>query len=134
MKIRPLPSKITVWRCTLAAQGPILGGAGNLTIDQPIGAAVTVNGAVTVSDPGSTTLNGATIAITFGFLTGDMLNFTTQAGIAGNYDSNTGVLTLSGTASLAAYQSALDSITNSSISADPTEGGQTSPARSPGRR
>ena len=63
---------------------------------------------MTISDPGSTTLNGATIAITFGFLTGDMLNFTTQAGIAGNYDFNTGVLTLSGTASLAAYQSALE--------------------------
>ena len=102
---------------------PILAGAGNTTIYMPSGGAVTVDAGVTVSDPSSTTLTGATTAISAGVLAGDALNFTNQAGIAGSYDSATGVLTLSGTASLAAYQTALDSITYSSSNADPTGGG-----------
>jgi hypothetical protein len=40
-----------------------------------------------------------------------------QAGITGSYNAGTGVLTLSGSASLAAYQAALDSVTFASPSA-----------------
>jgi hypothetical protein len=58
-------------------------------------------------------LVGATVSIGSGFVAGDMLNFATQNGISGSYDAQTGVLTLSGTASLADYQTALQSITYS---------------------
>jgi hypothetical protein len=78
------------------------------------GAAVTLDGALTVSDPDSGgTLKGATVSIGAGFISGDTLNFTNQNSITGSYNSGTGVLTLSGTTTLANYQTALDSITYS---------------------
>src|SRR3569623_1286675 len=54
---------------------------------------------------------------------GDTLNFTDQNGISGSYDSGTGVLTLTGTSSVANYQAALRSITFSSASDNPTSFG-----------
>ena len=45
---------------------------------------------------------------------GDMLNFTNQNGITGNFLG--GVLTLSGTAAVASYQTALQSVTFSTTS------------------
>jgi hypothetical protein len=77
------------------------------------GSAVTLDPSLTVADAGATTLIGATVSVNSGFLAGDTLNFSNQNGITGSYNSATGVLTLSGTASLANYQAALDSITYS---------------------
>ena len=79
--------------------------------------------ALVVTDIESSQLKSATVTITGGFLAGDALNFANQNGITGSYNAATGVLTLSGTASLAAYQAALDSVTFSSTAADPTSGG-----------
>jgi fibronectin-binding autotransporter adhesin len=87
------------------------------------GAAVTLDGALTVSDPNSGILAGATVAIGAGFLSGDTLNFTNQNGITGTYNANTGVLTLTGTASLANYQAARKSIAFSSTSGNPSDSG-----------
>jgi large repetitive protein len=87
--------------------------------------AVALDGGLTVSDPDSGgNLAGATVSIGAGFLFGDTLNFTNQGGIAGSYNAATGVLTLSGTASVASYQTALDSITYSfsPTNGDPTGG------------
>ncbi|MDI9850281.1 hypothetical protein QM467_19810, partial [Rhodoblastus sp. 17X3] len=78
---------------------------------------------LTVSDPSSSTLSGATVSIGGGFFAGDALNFTNQNGITGSYNATTGVLTLTGSASLAAYQTALDSVSFSSTSANPTNYG-----------
>ena len=64
-----------------------------------------------MSDVDSLTLAGATVSISTGFLAGDTLNFTSQNGITGTYAN--GTLTLSGTATVAQYQAALDSITYS---------------------
>ena len=65
-----------------------------------------------ISDPESATLTGATVSISAGFLAGDVLSVASrQTGIASNYNWTTGVLTLSGSASLAAYQAELDSVT-----------------------
>jgi ELWxxDGT repeat protein len=88
------------------------------------GAPVALDPGLTVGDVASTTLAGATVAISGGFVAGDTLNFATQNGIAGSYNSATGTLTLSGTASLAFYQTALESITYSfTAGGDPTNGG-----------
>jgi microcystin-dependent protein len=89
------------------------------------GSAVALDPALTVSDSSSTTLASATVSIASGFRSGDTLNFTNQNGITGSYDATHGVLTLSGTSSLAHYQTALDSITYSynNGNSDPTGGG-----------
>lgn len=73
--------------------------------------AVAVDPNITVADNDSTTLESATVAITNGFVNGDRLLFTNQNGISGMYNGTTGVLTLTGTASLANYQTALQSVT-----------------------
>jgi hypothetical protein len=61
------------------------------------------------------------LAISAGFFVGDTLNFVNQNGIAGSYNVNTGVLILTGSASLANYQAALESITFSSTSGNPSD-------------
>ena len=50
--------------------------------------------------------------------TGDTLNFTTQNGITGSFSG--GVLTLSGSATVAQYQTALQSVTFSTTSTNTT--------------
>src|SRR5439155_799933 len=85
------------------------------------GAPVAVDVGVTVTDAGSTTLASATVSITGDFQSAeDVLAFTNQNGITGSYNAGTGVLTLSGTATLADYQTALQSITYADTSASPS--------------
>jgi hypothetical protein len=84
---------------------------------------VPLDAALTVTDANSTTLAGATVTISSGFRAGDTLAVATEAGITSSYDAGTGVLTLSGTASLATYQAALDSVTYAYGSGDPTNSG-----------
>jgi FG-GAP-like repeat len=56
-------------------------------------------------------LTGATVSIGAGLLPGDTLTVgSPQGGITSSYDAGTGVLTLSGSASRAAYQAELDSV------------------------
>ena len=81
------------------------------------GTAVAVNSGITVGYA-NPDLTGVTMAISAGTLEpGDTLNFTNQSGISGSYSG--GVLTLSGTATPAQYQNALQSITFSSTSTLP---------------
>jgi Ca2+-binding RTX toxin-like protein len=87
------------------------------------GPATDVSAAPTVTDPDQSMLKGATVAVTSGFTAGDTLSFTPSGGIVGSYDSMTGVLTLSGSASFAAYQAVLDSVTFSAAGDDPDNGG-----------
>ncbi len=125
-----VPAGLGAWWDTAIAQvqvalnEPLLadGGATSPTY-LPSGSPVLVDASLTVSDVGSSTLSGATVKISGGFVAGDQLNFTNQAGIVGSYNSSTGALTLSGSATLAAYQTALQSITFSSSNVDPTAAG-----------
>ena len=65
--------------------------------------AVAVDPALTASDPDSTQFSGATVAVTGNFSASeDELAFLNQNGITGTYDSGTGVLTLTGAASVGA--------------------------------
>ena len=73
--------------------------------------AVVITSTMTISDDDDSTMSGATVSITAGFSSGeDTLSFTNQSGITGSYNSTTGVLTLTGDASLADYQVALQSV------------------------
>ena len=83
------------------------------------GAAVTLDSGLTVTDIDNTTLTSATVAIGAGFLAGDTLAAnTTGTSITASYNGTTGVLTLTGSDTLAHYQSVLDSVTYSSSVAD----------------
>jgi hypothetical protein len=72
--------------------------------------AVVVDNLLTASDPDDTVLDHATVRISANFVQGDDLLFTDQNGITGSYDDQIGVLTLTGTASVASYQTALRSV------------------------
>jgi Putative Ig domain len=113
---------------TLTVHSPPVVTAGATATFNVGGVAVPLDGALTLTDAQSSTINGATVSISSGFFAGDTLNFTDQNGITGSYDGSTGVLTLSGTASVANYQAALASISYSSSAADPSNGG-TDPSR-----
>ena len=68
---------------------------------------------IVLSDPDNANLTGATVTIATGFVTGDLLRIssglsgTTASGITYGYNSGTGVLTLTGSATVADYQAAL---------------------------
>ncbi|MBI0329759.1 DUF4347 domain-containing protein [Burkholderia plantarii] len=85
------------------------------------GAAVPIDPGLTLSDGSSSTAKTATVQIT-NFHAGDMINFVAQNGISSVYNTSTGTLTLStgsGTATLAQWQAALESLTFSSSLTSP---------------
>ncbi|MEH2202157.1 beta strand repeat-containing protein [Nostoc sp.] len=80
-----------------------------------------IDSGITVSDVDSPNLASATVSITSGFVSAqDTLAFTNQNGITGSYNSSTGVLTLTGSATVANYQTALQSITYTNSSDNPS--------------
>ena len=89
------------------------------------GAAVTVSGSVSVSDPDNLTLAGARVAVGNGFAgDGDLLSASTAGtAIAASYNSSSETLTLSGADTLAHYQQVLDTVTFLSSSQNPTNYG-----------
>ena len=87
--------------------------------------ATTLSSGTTVSDPGgSTTLVSGTVSISSGLFTGDMLAASTSGtNITASYSASTGVLSLTGTDTLAHYQQVLDSVSYSSSNQNPTNYG-----------
>ena len=80
-----------------------------------------IDSGVQVSDSDSTNLEGATVRIVSGHVPSeDLLEFTNQLGITGTFVGATGVLTLSGTAPVADYQTALRSVAYRNSSGTPT--------------
>ncbi|WP_257708672.1 Ig-like domain-containing protein, partial [Mycolicibacterium phlei] len=66
---------------------------------------------ISVADPDSSVLTGATVAIGLGATSGDTLHFVNTDKIKGVWDADSYTLTLTGYASAAEYQAALQSIT-----------------------
>ncbi len=102
-----------------------------------VATAITVSGGTTLSytegnDPGVVDSNvtlsdfsgevvGATVAITGNFASGeDILQFANTPTITGSYNASTGVLTLSGTDTLANYRTALESVTYEDVAVVPS--------------
>ena len=74
-------------------------------------APVQVTGSINITDSDNTYLAGATIEITSNYIASeDKLQFTNTSSITASFDSNTGILTLSGNASLSDYQQALRNV------------------------
>ncbi len=83
--------------------------------------ATAIRPGLTTSDPDSPNYVGATVSITGGFASGqDVLGFTNQTGITGSYNAAAGVLTLTGTSSVANYQAVLRSVTYVNTSENPS--------------
>ncbi len=91
---------------------PTLSNLETTSLSYNEGAAATfVTSTITITDPDNTTLTGATIKLTANFDNSeDVLSFVNANGISGAYNSTSGILTLTGTASLASYQAALRSV------------------------
>ncbi len=105
---------------------PILSGAGTVayTVNQ---SPISVNPTIVVTDLDSATLAFATIRLTTNYVTGqDNLNFhgsTNTGNITGNFNSTTGILTLTSngaTATVAQFQAALRLVTYSNSSGVPS--------------
>ncbi|HEX8121943.1 MAG TPA: Ig-like domain-containing protein [Solirubrobacteraceae bacterium] len=101
--------QVTITVVPLGA-APIVTTSAGCTAYTEQGPSVVVDGQVTVSDPDDVLLDSARVRITTGFQGGDNLLFTDQNGIISSYDENAGVLTLSGDATVAAYQAALSTV------------------------
>src|SRR5262249_24194156 len=88
------------------------------------GAAVTLSGNLSVSDPDSTTMTSATVSIAGGTFAGDLdvLAFsTTGTTITASYDTASETLLLTGAGTLAHYRQGLDSVTFGTPSGNPTD-------------
>ncbi len=104
-------------------ESPVVTTAGGTAAFMEDAGAVSVDSAVTVSDPENADLVGAEIRFDSGFVAGqDDLLFTNQSGISGSYNATSGILTLSGTASVPAYETALRSVAYSNSSQNPNIG------------
>lgn len=110
---------------TAVGDAPVVVAGGSLAYTENQAAAA-INATLTVADIDSATLTGATVSISAGFVSGeDILDFINQSGITGTYDASSGVLTLTGSASIADYQAALRSVTYGNSSDAPTEAART---------
>ena len=82
---------------------------------------VAADDGITLADPDSALMSGATVRISGNFAAAeDELAFSDQPGISGSYDDVSGTLTLSGSATAAAYQAALRSVTYENSENDPS--------------
>ncbi|CAN5335732.1 hypothetical protein BH11PLA2_BH11PLA2_45380 [soil metagenome] len=86
-------------------------------------ASLTIDSHLTIEYLGGPTLTGAQVWLKGDNTLGDdRLLFTPQNGITGTYDSATGLLTLTGSASVANYQTALRSVQYRNLRVNPTPG------------
>jgi hypothetical protein len=97
-----------------ANDAPVLvaGAQASTTFTEGDAAAAVVDSGITVSDPDSANIGGATVSLTTNFVTAeDVLVYPAALhGVTGTYDAGTGVLTLAGTATKAEYQDVLRSV------------------------
>ncbi|MCA9212070.1 MAG: tandem-95 repeat protein [Planctomycetales bacterium] len=83
--------------------------------------AVALTSTLAVTDVDDTNIESAVVAITANYASGeDTLSFTNQNGITGSWNSGTGTLSLTGTATKAQYEAAIRSITYTNSSENPT--------------
>ena len=106
---------------------PILSNIEGTSIAYTIGdGAVVITSTIVGADNDDTNFESGTVSITGNFETGnDVLAFVDQNGISGIWNSTTGVLTLTGSATIANWNTALRSVTYSNNSLASTENTRT---------
>ena len=89
--------------------------------------ATEIDTSLTITDVDDTNIESATITISGGLVSAeDVLSFTDANGITGSYVAATGVLTLTGTATLAEYEAALETVKYQNSNGDnPNTGNRT---------
>ena len=111
---------------TAVVQAPVLTGSSTTFKWVEGSAGVFVDDSVGISDLDSTELSSATVTISSGYdgANGDVLSIATGSlgGLSSSFASDSGKLTLSGTKSLAVYQSALRSVKYENSNEKPTMG------------
>jgi VCBS repeat-containing protein len=113
-------SAVQTFTISIGAAAPVLTATGT-TLAYTENGTIVVDAGITASDADSTTLASAAVALTTNYSNGqDTLAFTNQSGITGAWTPATGVLALSGTASVASYQAALRSVTYANSSDNPS--------------
>ncbi len=100
----------------------IAGGAAAYTENA---VATVIDSGLSITDADSTTLSSATVSISGGFVAGDTLSVPTNNGLTISYNSSSGVMSISGIASLATYQNVLRTVGFSSTSENPTNAART---------
>lgn len=98
---------------------PVVTAGGVLSFLEDSPAAI-VDAAITVADMDSTTLAGATVQVTGNYVNGeDVLGFTSTPTITGVFDATSGLLTLTGSDTVANYQAAMRSVRYQNLSGTP---------------
>jgi lipopolysaccharide export system protein LptA len=110
------------------AQGPTITAGGAVDYVSGVTNDVTLDTGLMLSDPSDNTLTSATVQILAGGVLGDTLTATNLEGLSYSFYGNGGesgtiTLVLSGTASLATYQTVLQSVVYSFNGTDPTDDG-----------
>ncbi len=96
---------------TAVSDAPVVTATGT-TLAYPENSTPPLDAGIVVTDADSVNLASVTVDMTTNYLNGeDTLAFVNQNGITGSWNAATGVLTLSGSSSVANYQAALRSIT-----------------------
>jgi len=112
----------TFFTVSAVNEAPVLAGIETVDLNYAAGSgAVNITMSITTSDYSDLNLSSAHVAITANYLnTEDVLGFNDQNGITGSWNSTTGILSLSGSASQADYQTALRAVTYSNTNATPS--------------
>jgi VCBS repeat-containing protein len=104
---------------------PVVTAGGTLNYTENAAASV-IDNTVTVNDVDSPNITSANVQITGNYVNGqDVLSFVDTANIHGTFDAGTGTLTLTGTDTLAAYQTAMRSVKYNNPSDDPSTAART---------
>ena len=99
---------------------PVAGGIESAAVNYVENTTATLTSTISFSDLDDTHFESAIVQITGGFNSGqDLLTFSDQNGIAGSYDGVNGRWTLSGTATISDYETAVRSIAYVNTSDDP---------------
>ncbi len=114
------PSGVTFNITVTGNTPPVItaGGTLNYSENNP---ATAVDTSITVSDSEGDNITGATVQITGNYASSeDVLSVATQLGISGTWVSGTGILTLTGTTTVANYQTVLRTVSYNNTSEDPS--------------
>jgi hypothetical protein len=119
--INPSTGATSTINVTAVNDAPVLANSGSGLSYTEDGVPAVINSAITITDVDSTNLIGATVTISANLQANkDVLSFANTATIIGAYNGSTGVLTLTGTDTVANYQAALRNVKYSSTSQDPS--------------
>jgi len=110
----------------ISGSSPVMTDAGaTLAYTDGDGASV-IDSALTITDSDDTHIEGAAVVISGGFVSSeDVLAFSNTGTITGSWDGTNGILTLSGSDTLANYELALESVTYNNSSGTPNTSNRT---------